>query len=185
MLDDTSQIIRTELALNERLLWSGRPRPGIMLRAADIFYIPFSLLWGGLAIFWEASVVIGKAPFFFALWGIPFVLFGLYLIFGRFLVGVWQRSKTYYGLSDERAIIVSGLVSKSVKSINLKTLGEVSINQKADGSGTITFGPTNMMALRYSLMPWPGTERYQVPSFEMIPDVKRVYGLIQSVQRGR
>jgi hypothetical protein len=53
-------------------------------------------------------VLIGGVPLFFALWGIPFILVGSHLIFGRFLVDAKQRAKTTYGLTGERVVIVSG-----------------------------------------------------------------------------
>jgi hypothetical protein len=79
------QMLSGELARDERLLWSGRPRQGLQLRPADWYLVPFSLMWGGFALFWE-YVVISEAkgaPTILALWGIPFVVIGLYLMIGR------------------------------------------------------------------------------------------------------
>lgn len=67
--------------------------------------MPFSLLWGGFAIFWEAMVVTTAKQPFFLLWGIPFVLIGLYFIFGRFIYKKRGKLRTVYGLTDRRAIV--------------------------------------------------------------------------------
>ena len=72
--ESAEEMIRNELGPGEQLIWAGRPRLGLMLRAMDVFLIPFSIMWGGFAIFWETMVLLGGAPWFFALWVIPFVL---------------------------------------------------------------------------------------------------------------
>jgi hypothetical protein len=180
---DPAYAIQAELGRDERLLWSGRPRQGIVLRPLDALFIPFSLLWGGFALFWEGAAIISGAPFFFSLWGIPFVLVGLYMIFGRFIVDARQRANTLYGVTDERIIILSGLLSRNVKSLNLRTLTDVSMDQRANGSGTITFGPASPLG-SWGATGMSGFSRVPMPpSFEMIPDVRRVYEIIRDAQR--
>jgi Bacterial PH domain len=176
------QVVRSQLAANEKLLWTGQPRGGIRFRATDAFLIPFSLLWCGFAIFWELSVLEQGAPGFFALWGIPFVAFGLYFVIGRFFVDALARGRTYYALTDQRAIIVSGLVNQQVKSLPLRTMSDVTVTERADGSGTITLGPSIGMYGWFAGSGWPGRGRYQPPAFEMIEDVGRVNNLLRDAQ---
>jgi hypothetical protein len=178
--------IDRELRPGERLLWQGGPLTGIRLRPADSFLIPFSLLWGGFAIVWETSVVSGlaqKGPagFLFVIWGIPFVLLGLYLIFGRFVVDARRRGATMYGLTDQRAIIATGVYTRQVRSIDLRSTPDIAITEKSDRSGTVAFGeqPPAFWGGRRTL---PGLEPHPA-AFEMIPNVRDVYDLIQNAKR--
>jgi hypothetical protein len=181
---ELEQVARSQLARNEKLLWSGQPRGGIKLRAADALMIPFSLMWGGFAIFWETTVLTQGAPGFFALWGIPFVLIGLYLIVGRFFVDAWQRSRTYYALTDQRAIIISGLTSQQVKSLPLRTMSDITVTERADASGSIALGPAASPYGWLAGSGWPGMSRYQPPTFEMIENVRHVHTLLRDAQSG-
>ena len=176
-----SAVLQFPLERGERQLWDGVPRQGVAFRQADLFMIPFSLLWGGFAVFWEVSVLRTSAPGFFALWGVPFVAAGIYVTVGRFFVDAWRRGRTSYFVTSTRVVIVGGALTPATKSLLLATLSDVSMTERSDGSGTITFGAMNPMFAMYAGMSWPGVP--QVPSFEMIPDVRRVYGIIQTAQQ--
>ncbi len=183
MQQNTQQEITPELDSSEKLLWTGQPRTGVFFRGADAFLIPFSILWCGFAIFWEFMVIRSNAPLLFRLWGIPFVIIGLYFVFGRFWVEALQRKKTFYGLTNERIIIISGLFTRKVKSLSLRNLSEVSLSEKADKSGSITLGPSNPLFAMFGGMTWPGMGNFLPPSFEMIANAKAVYDLLRNAQR--
>jgi hypothetical protein len=176
-----------ELAAAERVLWSGQPRRGVALRGADAFLIPFSLAWGGFAIFWETMVVAVNAPLFFSLFGLIFVVVGLYLIVGRFFVDAMQRARTFYAVTSDRVIIVTGLRSRTVRSIDLETLGEVTLSERRDGSGSIVLGTPTPFDWMYGGMAgwpsWSGFGTRWVPRFELIDNVRSVYDIIRSAKR--
>lgn len=174
--------VTLELAAGEKLLWSGRPKQGIVFRASDAFLIPFSLLWAGFAVFWEFSVVTSGGPVFFTLWGLPFLVVGAYFTIGRFFVDAYIRANTYYGLTNERAILISGLLNRQVKSINARTMSDVTLIQQSDGSGTITFGSMPPYMNWHQGMAWPGMSQTMPPQFEMIGDARQVYQSIRHVQ---
>ncbi len=155
------------------------------MRPTDALFIPFSLLWCGFAISWELSVLKEGAPAFFALWGIPFVGVGIYVALGRFFVDAASRARTYYAVTDERAIIISGLVNRQTKSLPLRTMSDVTLTERADGSGTITLGPSTGMYGWFAGSGWPGTGRYRPPAFDIIEDARRVYGLLRDAQSRR
>ncbi len=177
------EIIRGQLTAGEQLLWSGEPQQGVFLRGCDAFLIPFSLMWGGFAIFWEFSAVTTNAPIEFKIWGIPFVLVGLYMIIGRFWADARLRANTAYGVTSERIIIISGLFYKQTKSLSLDTLTDVSLTEKSGAVGTITFGQVPFWQSMYGNMPWPGLGPQSVPQFELIPEARSVYETIRSAQK--
>lgn len=164
-------------------MWTGQPAQGIRFRGSDVFMIPFSFLWGGFAIFWEYSAIKGGAPFFFMLLGIPFVLMGLYIMFGRFYVEAKQRENTFYGLTDERVVTISGLIRKKVKSLDLRTLTDITLSESSSGMGSITFGHSSPFASLFGGMSWPGMEQHLGPRFDLISNAKQVYQQIREARK--
>jgi len=169
-----------ELLSDERLVWSGRPRGGIRLRAADAFLVPFTFLWAGFAMFWELEVSKSGAPTLFVVWGIPFILVGLYITVGRFLVDAVVRRHTLYGLTDQRALIVTTFGGRKVQVVNLPRLAELTLVEHRDQSGTISFGPST---------PWAGlglgfgrSGPYAIPQFQFIEQPRAVFEKARAAQ---
>lgn len=167
---------------NERLIWTGKPKKGILFRRSDVFFIPFSLLWCGFAIFWV--LMVAQESILFAMFGIPFVFVGLILVFGRFFIDAAQRAKTIYGLTNDRIIIKYGVFKKTIKSVSISSISDIECNEKGDGTGTIIIGsknPTNK--LENGMGWWPGV--HATPALEAIQDVRYVYNRILESQKTR
>lgn len=130
----------TTMLPGERMLWSGEPGRGILFQAIDVFLVPFSLLWCGFAVFWTFSATSMGAPGFFDLWGLMFVAFGLYFVFGRFVVDMWVRQKIRYTLTNRRILIERAGQFPRQTVINLEDLPPASLQLRGSGRGTIRFG---------------------------------------------
>ena len=137
-MSDARKRLGPVLRPGEQLRWVGQPDPKVRFAPADVFLVPFSLLWGGFAIIWEWQVLANSESILFALWGIPFVLVGLYFIVGRFIYKKHRKLRTVYGLTDSRAI-----VSTSERSFDDTPVKDVAVrvNRSRDNRhATVVFG---------------------------------------------
>ena len=128
---------RPFLLAGEHVTWTGRPARGFRLYANDIFLVPFSLMWGGFAVFWELSVLGQGGPSFFSAWGVPFVVIGFYIVFGRFVVDAWIRGRTVYALTNQRALLLRRLTGEKLLT---SRLGASVMERGRNGAGTLRFG---------------------------------------------
>ena len=178
-----SSVFRNKLLDGERVVWSGQPGQGIILTGRDGLMIPFSLLWGGFAIFWEASVFrIDHSPFIMKLWGIPFVLVGIYLIIGRFILDAYLRKKIYYAVTNQRILIMRSRPFASFTALNLDRLPALTIIESPSGKGTIYFGPQGQALGRNGFDGWTPSLG-PTAKFIAVENAKTVFGQIQRVMR--
>jgi hypothetical protein len=91
-------------------------------------------------VFWEMMVLRTNAPFFFRLLGIPFVLAGCCLSFGRFVADAGARARIRHALANRRILIIRAGITRSVTALSLDRLPEIQLSQRADGPGTRHFG---------------------------------------------
>lgn len=174
---DEYSFARPYLTAGEAVLWKGKPGTGHLFTYQDVYLIPFSIFWCGFAVFWEASVLASGAPFFFSIWGIPFVCVGLYMVFGRFLWTAFIRRRTAYVITTKKIIRARG---NKIDMLDGRTMPPIHVTAYRDGSGTIRFGQTYYHYRRSynSFSPNAG-----VFTLENIPDVAKVQQLIGTMER--
>jgi hypothetical protein len=172
--------LHSSLDPGERLLWSGRPVQGVVFTPRDWYLIPFSAVWLGLVLhgFWQG---LTKTPDpMVGLVGVLFVGIGIYWLIGRFFVDSFYRARLVYGVTERRAIIASGVFRRSVQSIDLSSLSGLKLEERGDGSGTISFGD----------QPWysygwhgPGFQASTGSQFFRVADVKKVYSIVREAMQ--
>lgn len=165
--------IGEKLYPNERVLWRGRPGRLFILRGRDLSALVgaiFSLLFIPLALS-QVGPMIVAVP----MMGI------LFFNVGRVPYAAWLRSRTDYVVTSERVLILTEGFSRSVKSMPLLTLADISSSVRPDGRGTIAFegNGAGALARRFGSR----GEVAPKPSFEMIPDARGVYDLIIEARR--
>ena len=172
---DEYSFARPYLTAGEAVLWKGKPGTGHLVTSQDVIMIPFSILWCGFAVFWEVSVLASGAPFFFGIWGIPFICMGLYLVFGRFLWSAYIRRRTAYVITTKKIIRARG---NRIDMLDGRNMPSVHVTAFRDGSGTIRFGQPDYHHRSSSLTPNAG-----MFTLENIPDVAKVQQLIGAMER--
>jgi hypothetical protein len=177
------------LLRDEKILWVGQPTSRKRLSRSDILFVPFSVVWCGIAVVWETTAVAGGAPPFFMLFGALFVLVGLYLVFGRFFYMAWARRRTFYGVTNQRVLaLFRRRSSESLTAAYLPSIPSVNRRLRRDGSGTVIFGnasqwiPTSGDTGLEFLGSSTFTDSGLIAFFD-IPDARSVADLVEQLRR--
>ena len=116
------------------LRWTGQPCSGLLFRRSDVYFIPISVIFFSIGVFAESTAIMSRDPIGRGFAAV-FVVIGAYLLFGRFIWDAYARSKTYYGLTSDSAIIVRA-GSSSAQRIYLPAVQQLGFTLSANGSGT-------------------------------------------------
>jgi hypothetical protein len=172
-------VVQPELMSGESILWAGQPQGSVIFHKEDSFLIPFSLLWGGFAIFGEASVAglsrnhSNSPASLFILWGIPFVVIGQYLIWGRFVYAGWLKRRTYYAVTNRRVLVIQNGWKRQIAAAYIDSLPSVIKEGGSSGIGILRFGPSRR---------WNALSVADQPTFVDINDVDTVYRLVSDLR---
>lgn len=96
-------ILRTFLHEGEELRWTGRPYASVPYRPAPTFLLS-ALFVLGFSVFWMAMAAQAPGPFF--LFGTPFLLMGVYLVYNATVGTKRALKRTLYAVTDRRVLII-------------------------------------------------------------------------------
>ena len=193
-------LFQPDLLKDEKIMWSGQPDPGISFTRADIFLIPLSLFFAGFPLVWFGAAIFSApqnpdksagAIVFFYFIGFAFTVYGLYFAFGRFLYKKWKKRRTYYALTNRRALILTRMAGKKLQGVFLDRVPAINKSVRSDGIGTVQFGNSTWLGAAYSntgLDFFPDFCVKDIPAFEDAPafydieDAETVYNLANSLR---
>lgn len=148
-----------ELADGEHLIWVGQPRPDLYSRGwfipvfFGLFFIGFSLVWmalplamgvvfsgAGAAKEGAAGTLCGMPFLCFALFGLPFLIIGGFIMAAPFRARSFARN-TVYALTNRRAIVfqAGGWNTMTVRTFEPTMLHNLIRVENPDGSGSLIF----------------------------------------------
>lgn len=189
---ESQTAIQPGLVSGENILWAGQPNPSVIFHKQDFSLIPFSLLWGGFAIFFEAAIagLLGGvpqhnhgAPMLALVWGGAFVLMGQYMIWGRFIYTGWKKRHTHYAVTDRRVIVVQNGFSRKMVSAYIDALQTLTKEERTGGLGTLRFAQKeSIWSVLRGWGVWDAMDVGSSPTFVDIDDVQAVYRLVSDLR---
>lgn len=133
--------LRPELQPNEQLRWARQPAAGryarsksVLVVAMGIFFVVFANFWIGVV----QAVGIGFGYGFFWMFGLPFLVIGLCLVFSPVYRYVKAR-RMIYAVTDQRVLTLSRFPSYRVQSFERGQLGRLDKKVGRGGVGDLIF----------------------------------------------
>ena len=181
---EADSVIRAELQPGERLVWAGQPpaRPAIAGRrrlpdtAEHLLFGLFYRLGNRGRRHAAPRSCSMRLAFSLCSWRSS-------RPFGRFWLSAKKCARTYYGLTDRRLIIVSGIFNRNTQSVAIRNLSGVILSKHKNGGGIISLGPLHPMYETFAAMAWVGAARNS--ALELDRNAEEVYEKIVTVQQGR
>lgn len=134
-MDVESYVHDNILITGEEIIWRGRPNPARQI-GRSIMGTLFGLFFLGFAIFW--TFMAAQDGGFFALFGIPFIAIGGWLV----TTPLRERRRahsTYYAVTNERALIIE--IGRQVRTTSIAPddITDLERIDREDGSGDLQF----------------------------------------------
>lgn len=194
---DMADIIERNIQLTEKVLWKGQSEKSLVFTKSDLVLIPVSILWGGITILIELSSIIdilgwsGKGQnvrnsgVTTALSLLPFLAFGLYMMFGRYIYKKRKKQNLIYVVTNKRVMIINKLSKVVIEFINIKNIVNVNVSIRKNGIGTVSFGVLSFAKAFYGNtgMDFTAVAGASItPIFYDVKDARLVYDLVEQLR---
>jgi len=143
-----SEELHNMLSDDEDVLWEGMPQrlayilSGWQLSVPGAFFFGFACVWTWMATgpLREGARFEGSRVFawLFPLFGVPFVLVGLHMFLGHYILKAAQWKSVHYMITSDRVLILKGLAGSSVTTVPLSEIDSLSLHKGAGNVGTIS-----------------------------------------------
>jgi hypothetical protein len=136
--------INKEIEPGEFITWVEQPIPRFFTGASITSFL-FGIPWTSFALFWTWGALGFELPdlqqglqpqHIFALFGIPFVLIGVGMLFSPILL--WQAARnTVYLVTDKRAVSIQDSWVTTIRSYLPHQLQNIYRKERTDGTGDV------------------------------------------------
>jgi hypothetical protein len=188
IIQDAWTAIQAGLFAGESICWVGQPNTNVNFHKDDALLIPVSLLWGGYMMFCEAVMLFWShnTRVSLMLFGIPFVVYGQYLIWGRFFYAAWKKKRTFYAVTNRRVIVVQDGWRRQSAVADLDSLPSSILENGPNGTGTVRFAKWQTEHPGCQKLGWTRFDLMaigNVPTLVDIDNADFVYRLVSDLQK--
>ena len=143
---------------DEKIMWTGRPRQGLIVRPIDFFAEPMTLIVT-FGILGSIPIEVSRNSFSWDTY-IGLMYFYIFILivflFPRFLIDAWLRSNIVYAITNIRAMMLRNPVDGEL--VTVKLGGKITFSSHSGGRGTLGFGrpvdaPYRFLAIYARLVP--------------------------------
>jgi len=171
-VEESRSGLRRYLRPSERVLWSSKPVKMAFLFSGSTGGFAGMVFALGFSIFWLLIVTLAGAPWFFAGFGVFFLLLIVFGVAGSPLWQLMRYRNTEYMITDQRIITQTGVIGLDTRFVNLDRIQEVYIKvgfiDKIFGTGSVIavtagFVPVGTMAQGGPLIVRPSLDALREP----------------------
>ena len=179
LAENLVQALNKELRNGEKLVWAEQPIPSQLVKSAYLlwlFFVPwtlFALFWtaGASGFQWPALDNIGVYSLF-PLFGLPFILIGVYGLVMPFKMRKKAES-TVYAITNQRLLIGHFPNAIELQIFFPKDVNRLTRFEKSDGSGNLIFS-------NQAYLDSDGGKNISKEGFYAVRDVKKVELLVEA-----